>query len=297
MWRSALSVGLCAVLGYVAAQPASACPYCKADAAGLSAAEAAPADDAGAFPVMLSGGFDFASAYYFRGYQQADHGPILQPYLNIFTTKTIQEGLVVSPYISLFNSTHFAANNRMADMSDVMLGTVTNWNGWLIDTRYAFYNMSPLMRTPVHEIGAKVSYDILTPFDSETLKPFAIRPFVGVYGEFIPEEDLSQLFVNLGVEPNWRIEVNGTKIGLGLPTEWGLGGNGYYFDSDGSNAAAGYFATSLTASISLPLPERFGLWYLNTSIQYLRLIADSVQEAGSFENNVCIGKVGLSFVY
>jgi hypothetical protein len=284
-------------MGCVAGSTADACPYCKADAAGLAATEPPPADDAASFPLMYSGGLDFASAYYFRGYLQADHGVIAQPYLNIFTTKTVQEGLVVSPYISLFNSTHFAPNNRMADMSDVMLGAVTMWNGFSIDSRYAYYTMSPLMREPVHELGTKVSYNILAPFEVEPLKPFAVKPFVGVYGEFIPEQDTTQLFVNLGVEPTWRFEVGGTKVGLGLPTEWGLGGNRYYFNSDGSNAALGYFSTSLTASVELPVPERFGLWFLNTSVQYLHLSADSVQAANNNDNDVCIGKIGLSFVY
>lgn len=298
MWKLALLAGLYLAIACGFSMPqAQACPYCKADAAGLAAVDPPPADDAAAFPVMFSGGFDFASSYYFRGYLQADHGLIAQPYLNIFTTKTVQEGLVVSPYISLFNSTHFAPNNRMADMSDVMVGAVTMWNGFAIDSRYAFYTMSPLMRTPVHELGAKVSYDVLKPFESDLLKPFAVKPFVAAYSEIIPEQDTVQLFANVGIEPTWRFEVAKTKIGLGMPTEWGLGGNRYYFNSDGSNAAVGYFATGLTAGIALPVPERFGLWFLNTSVQYLHLTADSVQAANFGTRDVCIGKIGLSFVY
>ncbi|MFO1045504.1 MAG: hypothetical protein U0941_27300 [Planctomycetaceae bacterium] len=274
-----------------------ACPYCKADAAGLATA-APPADDADSFPLMLSGGLDFASAYYFRGYQQADHGPILQPYLNIFTAHTVQEDLVIRPYVSLFHSSHQAANNRMADMSDVMVGAVTNWQGWSIDSRYAYYTMSPLMRTPVHELGAKVSFDVLSlRDDSEAVKPFSIRPFAGVYGELIPEQDTTQLFVNLGVEPSWRLELGGTKIGLGLPIDWGLGGNKYYFNSNGTNAALGYFSTALTASVAIPVPEAYGKWFLNTSVQYLHLAADSTIAASDGVQDLCIGKIGLSFVY
>lgn len=294
-----LLLGLClATICVQEAPTASACPYCKADAAGLAAVEPPPADDASSFPVMYSGGFDFASAYYFRGYLQADHGPILQPYLNIFTMKTVHEDLVIRPYVSMFNSTHFAPNNRMADMSDVMVGAVTNWNGFLIDSRYAYYTMSPLMRTPVHEIGAKVSYDVLSLWEgNDALKPFSLKPFVGVYGEFIPEQGQNQLFANVGFEPNWRFDMLGTKVGLGLPIDWGLGGNGYYFNSDGSNAALGYFSTALTASVAIPVPEQYGKWFLNASVQYLHLAADSVQVAGEGRDDVAIGKIGLSFIY
>jgi hypothetical protein len=292
-------LGLCLamVCGFQTA-PVRACPYCKADAAGLATCEAPPADDAASFPVMFSGGVDFASSYYFRGYLQADHGPIMQPYLNVFTSKTINEDLIIRPYVSLFNSTHFAPNNRMADMSDVMIGTVTSWNGFMLDSRYAYYNMSPLMRTPLHEIGAKVSYDVLNFWEgNDALKPFSLKPFVAAYGEFIPEQGQSQLFANVGFEPTWRFELAKTKVGLGLPIDWGLGGNGYYFNSNGSNAALGYFSTALTASVAIPVPEQYGKWFLNTSIQYLHLVADSVQVAGEGRDNVAIAKIGLSFIF
>lgn len=292
-------LGLCLAITYAAySTRVVACPYCKADASGLASTNAPPADDAASLPVMLSGGLDFTSAYYFRGYLQADHGLIAQPYLNIFTTQTIQEDLVIRPYVSLFNSTHFAPNNRMADMSDVMVGAVTNWNGFMIDSRYAFYTMSPMDRTPVHEIGAKVSYNIFSAWDDiPSLKPFAIRPFIGVYGDYITDQNTVQMFANVGVEPTWRLELGKFKIGLGMPIDWGLGANGYYFNSDGSNAACGYFGSGLTSSVALPVPAACGQWFLNTSVQYLRLTADSTQVAGEGHDNVCIGKIGLSFVY
>ncbi|MBC8116083.1 MAG: hypothetical protein H7062_16975 [Candidatus Saccharimonas sp.] len=304
MGSRVLVVGLCLAVVFGRDMPrAQACPYCKADAAGLAATAPPPADDADSFPVMLSGGLDFASAYYFRGYLQADHGPIVQPYLNIFTAHTVNEDLIVRPYISLFNSTHFASDNRMSDMSDVMVGAVANWNGFLIDSRYAFYTTSPLMRTPVHELGAKVSFDVLSSLedsewnDSELLQHFTLRPFAGVYGDWIEEAGTVQAFVNVGVEPSWRFEVAGTKVGVGLPIDWGLGGNGYYFNNDGSNATLGYFSTALTASVALPVPDGYGQWFLNTSVQYLHLAADSVQTVGNDDNDVCIGKIGMSFVY
>lgn len=275
---------------------ADACPYCKADATGI--ASAAPADDADALPVMISGGLDFASAFYFRGYLQADHGVILQPFLNIFTTRSSTEDLVVRPYVSLFNSSHFGNDNPMADMSDVMLGAVTDWRGFSFDTRYAFYTMSPMMRTPVHEIGTKVSYDVLSHWsDQDFLAPFRLKPFVGVYGDYIQDLGETQMYMNLGVEPTWRLDIAGTRIGLGLPIEWGLGGNGYYQNANGTNTTLGYFSTMLTASVALPVPERFGQWFLNGSVQYLHLVADSVQMAARGNTDAAVGKIGLSFVY
>jgi hypothetical protein len=275
-----------------------ACPYCKADAAGLAATAPPPADDADAFPVMLSGGFDVTSAYYFRGYQQADHGLILQPFLNVFTAHTLEDDVVIRPYVSLFNSTHFAANNRMADMSDVMAGAVATWGGVNVDARYAYYTMNPLMRSNVHELGAKASFDVLSLWhESDVLKPFSLKPFVGLYGELSDENGTEDIFLNVGVEPSWRFDVAGHKIGMSLPLDWGLSADHYFLNSDGSNAPFGYFATALTASASLPVPDGYGQWFLNTSVQYLHLAADSVRAISGGDNDVWIGKIGISFVF
>lgn len=294
-----LALGLCLAALIPQHPPAvRACPYCRADAVGLSALERPPADDAGSLPVMLSGGLDFASAFYFRGYLQADHGPIVQPYLNLFTAHPLNEELVIRPYVSLFHSAHFAENNRMADMSDVMAGSVISSRDWSIDTRYAYYTMSPLMRTPVHELGAKASWNLLSLWDDAgDRQPIGVRPFAGVFGDYITDQQQVQLYANLGIEPSWRFDLAGTKVGLGLPIEWGLGGNRYYFNSDGSNAAYGYFSSTLTASVALPALTNRGQWFLNASVQYLHLAADSVQAAGDGRNDVGIGKIGLSFVY
>jgi hypothetical protein len=278
---------------------AKACPYCKADATGLAATAAPPADDAGAFPVMLSGGFDVPSAYYFRGYLQADHGPIFQPYLNVFTAHTFDEDIVVRPYVSLFHRAQWDSDNRMADMSDVMLGAVASTHGFVVDARYAFYTMNPLMRSHTHELGAKASFDVFSLLDdeSELLKPFSLRPFAGLYGELSDESGTEDGFLNVGLEPSWRFEAKGRKIGVSLPIDWGLSADDYYLNSDGSNAVFGYYSTALTTSVSLPSPLKRGQWFLNTSVQYLHLAADSVRAISGGDNDVWVGKIGMSFVY
>jgi hypothetical protein len=228
------SVCVAILSGLCSSSPATACPYCKADATGLAATAAPPADDAGDFPVMISGGFDVPSAFYFRGYLQADHGPIFQPYLNIFTARTFNEDIVVRPYVALFHSAHWDSDNRMADMSDVMVGAVTTANGLSLDARYAFYTMNPLMRSHVHELGAKASFDVFSLNDDYAfLKPFSLRPFAGLYGELSDENGTDDLFLNVGLEPSWRFEAKGRKFGVSLPIDWGLSADDYYLDSDG----------------------------------------------------------------
>ncbi len=293
MGLRSLLLGTCLALASMAwSIRATACPFCRADATGL----AAPAGEAGEEPaIQFSGGIDTPSAFYFRGYLQANHGPILQPYLNVFTKRAFAEDVIVRPYVSLFHSASPDDANRMESMSDVMLGAVASSQAFSIDARYAYYTMNQLMRSNVHELGFKASYDVLAPrCPCEAASPFSLRPFAGVYVDVFDEEGTEDVFVNLGVEPAWRCELAGWKIGLGLPIDWGLSADGYYFNRDGSNAALGYFSTAATASILLPI-EGHGQWFVNASVQYLHLAADSVRDI-SPDDDLCIGKIGVSFV-
>ncbi len=289
-----LLLGACMLAASLCWLPgAKACPFCRADATGLAAA---PAEAPGhGLPFQVSGGIDLPSAFYFRGYLQADHGPILQPYLNLFKTHALAEELVVRPYVSLFHSANFDPENRMADMSDVMVGGVVSGHAFSLDARYAFFTMNQTMRSDVHELGFKFSYDVVADSGGPP-SAIAVKPFAGVYFDLYDQEGTQNTFINLGLEPSWKCEWAGFKIGLSLPAEWGLGARGYYLNADGANAPFGYFATGPAASVLLPCTG-CGLWFLNASVQYLHLAADSVVQINGGDRDVCIGKIGLSFVY
>ena len=237
-----------------------------------------------------------ASAFYFRGYEQADRGPVIQPYLNVFGQSHFGEDVVLRPYVALFHSAHPADGNNMADMSDVMLGLAGESGRWRIDARYAWYTMNPLMRGDVHELGARASFDLLAPDGDDGPAPLRLRPFAGAYAEVGDENGTEEVFLNAGLEPFWQVEAAGHTIGVGLPLEWGLSPDGYYFDRDGSDATFGYFSAALTTSVAIPTAERHGQWFLNTSVQYLHLEADSVRMM-SGGDDAWVGKVGVSFVY
>jgi hypothetical protein len=265
--------------------------------AGL-AATAPPPAEAGAFPLLLSGGIDTASAFYFRGYEQADRGLILQPYLNFFTSHPLDGGIIVRPYVSLFHSAHEDSRNRMSDMSDVMLGAVTSFGGLAVDARYAWYTMNPLMRSDVHELGLKVSFDALAPpMASPDQDTFGLRPFAGIYAEVSDQNDSEDVYVNLGLEPTCRLSVLGQRLGLSLPIEAGLTTDRYYFDTEGGHETLGYWSGAFTGTLALRQRDGCGQWFLNTSLQYVHLVADSVRAASGGERDVWIGKVGLSFVF
>jgi hypothetical protein len=276
-----------------------ACPYCKVAAAGLAENESAANDQSETdFPLRLSGGVDYATRYYFRGYLQGDGGLIVQPYANVFTVCEKWEGVIVRPYVSGFHSSHYGDDQPMREMSDVMAGATMTADGWYVDARYAFYNMAPEMRGTVHELGAKVSYDVLS-FLSTCCSscPFGLRPSAGVYGELYDEVGTEDIYAELGIEGSWRGEILGRPVGFSLPLLWGLSADEYFLDAGGDNATLGYFSAGVGASVPLRELPGNGEWFLNMSLTYLHLFADNLIVINKGNDDGFVAKVGVSFVF
>jgi hypothetical protein len=205
---------------------------------------------------------------------------------------------VVSPYVALFHSSHFGDDNPMREMSDVMLGSVTRWQSLVVDARYTYYNTSPVMRGAVHELGVRASVDALASWQ-QTGQPctFGLRPYAGLYGDISDEQGTEDVYLETGLEPSGRFEVAGSKVGVSAPLFFGLSVDDYYFDSNGDNAFLGYFSAGVTASVALPVPDRWGEWFLNASFQYLHLFADNLAAINDGDREVFIGKVGIGLAF
>lgn len=296
MRQGLLTIGICFMSLCGSWLPhAVGCPYCRVGAAGVAEESEASADG---WPLKVSGGLDFASSYFFRGYLQADHGLIMQESLNLFTVCPCGEGVIVRPYVSFFNSSHFGSGNPMSGMADAMVGATATWHGLIVDARYAYYNTNPTMFSNVHEVGAKASFDVLTLFETNEIPDsFSLRPFAGIYGKVFDEKGTENAYLDIGFEPAWRFEWAGQKVGVALPLDWGLGVDGYYLNSNGGNTTLGYFSTALTATMSLPKRAHCGDWFLNASVQYLHLTADNLVSINHGNRDAVIGKVGLAFVF
>ncbi len=295
MRQGALILALsCTLLSVFLRSEIAACPYCRVATAGV--AEQSEAADG--WPLKLSGGLDFASSYFFRGYLQADQGLIMQESLNLFTVCPFGEDVIVRPYVSFFNSSHFGDNNPMSGMTDAMAGATTSWHGLVVDARYAYYNTNPTMSSNVHELGAKASFDLLSLWsDDGTPRSWSLRPFAGFYDELSDENGTQNAYLDIGLEPSWRFELAGRKAGIALPVDWGLGIDDYYLNSNGDNTTLGYFSVAANGTLSLPVPESLGVWFFNASIQYLHLYADNLQTINHGDRDAVIGKLGLSFVF
>ena len=299
MRQGLLTIGFCLTSLCGSWMPSAfGCPYCRVGAAGVAEESETSAATADGWQLKLSGGLDFASSYFFRGYLQADHGLIMQESLNLFTVCPCGEGAIVRPYVSFFNSSHFGSGNPMSGMLDTMVGATTTWHSLIVDARYAYYNTNPTMFSNVHELGARASFDVLSLFETNEMpNSVSLRPFAGIYGKVSDEKGTENVYFDIGLEPSWRFDLAGQKVGVALPLDWGLGANDYYLNSSGGNTTLGYFSAALTASVSLPAPAHCGDWFLNASVQYLHLSADNLVTLNHGDRDACVGKIGLAFVF
>jgi hypothetical protein len=103
-------------------------------------------------------------------------------------------------------------------------------------------------------------------------------------------------YVELGLEPSFRVRAGDTPVGLSFPVVLGLGAGDYYQEAGGDNDPLGYVQAGVQATVPLPMPGD-GKWYLSASVSYLHLFADSLQFANYGGEDEVIGTVGLSFAY
>jgi hypothetical protein len=315
-WFAALALwGLVAV---AAGGSAAACPYCRIAAANMAADDAAAAqagpqnggEAAGecsccregqpcaAGPTwIITGGLDYTSSYYRRGYLQDDSGLILQPFLTGGCCLNPGAPVLVQPYVTSWNSFGLPdLDDPMATMVEGMGGVFLTWDRLSFDANYAVYDSSPVdPESWIQEAGFKASYD-LGP-DCPSLgagHPFTLRPSVGLVWETFDESGAEDAYWELGLEPAWRLPCGCRRVAVALPLVAGFNADGYYFDSAGAEESLGYLAAGLAVSLALPQPTCGAHWYLSASVQYMRLVADNLVQINGGADAI-VAKVGLGF--
>jgi hypothetical protein len=249
--------------------------------------------------LTLSGGIDYTTAYFFRGYNQEDTGLILQPYVTITAAVASNDNFTLNAYVGTWNSFHekktaTSGTNSSWFESDLYGGLDFVVGKFTVGAVYTFYTYPNGAFETIQEIGFKVAYD-----DTEVLKNaglnFALKPYVGVYIETDDGNGTEDTYAEIGVAPAFSV---GNGITLTVPLTLGLSLDDYYLDDGGDNETFGYGAIGAFASLPLGEAGRFGAWTLTGGVQYIYLFADSAEAANDGgENDEILGKVGVSFTY
>ena len=254
--------------------------------------------------LTLTGGLDWTTAYFFRGYNQEDTGLILQPYATITAALVSNDNFTLNGYVGTWNSFHdkktAASGNGNSSWyeSDLFGGLDFVFGKFTIGTVYTFYTYPNGAFHTIQEIGFKVAYDD-TDFMKDKGIGFGLKPYAAVYFETDDGNGTEDSYLEFGITPSFGVgNVAGKPVTIAVPVVLGCSIDDYYLDSSGDNEFFGYGSVGLFASIPLGETGKFGTWTLTGGVQFIELFADSaeiVNDGG--KSNEFLGKVGVSFAY
>ena len=246
--------------------------------------------------LSISGGVDFWSAYYFRGYLQEDQGLIAQPWATVGVSLVDSDDFTLSGYVGIWNSVHSEqtlsdGQNDLWYESDIYAGLSAGFGPFTLGAIYTIYTYPGGAFDIIKEVGVTFAYD-----DTGLGLPIQFKPYVGAYFETKDSNGTQDSYLEVGIAPGIS-EVGGSPISLTFPIKAGMSIEDYYLDSDGDDTFFGYTQVGVVASLPLPLPAKYGSWSLNAGVHWLHLCADSVQSANDDDEDEILGSVGVSFSY
>ena len=254
--------------------------------------------------LTLTGGVDYTTAYFFRGYNQEDIGAIIQPYATVTAAICSNDNYTLNGYVGIWNSWHeektLASGSGPSSWyeSDIFGGLDLVMGKLTLGTVYTFYTYPGGAFETIQEIGFKVAYDD-TDFMKDKGVDFALKPYAAVYFETGDDNGTEDSYLELGIAPSFGVgSIQGKPVTLAIPVVLGLSIDDYYLDSDGDNELLGYASVGAFASIPLGEAGKYGAWTLTGGIQYIQLFADSVEVVNDNGTDYeLLGKVGVSFAY
>jgi hypothetical protein len=272
------------------------------DATTVPAADEPPDYNTGA--LTLTGGVDWTTAYFFRGYNQEDTGAIFQPYATVTAALVSNDNFTLNGYVGTWNSYHSkktlssGSGNSGWYESDVFGGLDFVFGKITLGTVYTFYTYPNGAFHTIQEIGFKVAYDD-TDFMKNNGIDFALKPYAAVYFETDDANGSEDSYLEFGIAPTLGLgSIGGNPLTLSVPVVLGCSIDDYYLDSGGDNEFFGYASIGGFVSIPIGAPSKYGTWTLTGGIQYIYLMADSAEVANDGgENYELLGKVGVSFAY
>jgi hypothetical protein len=288
-------------------------------------------------PLSLTGGINFTTAYFHRGYLQEDQGVIAQPYLTAGYTVVRDDDFTITPYVGVWSSFHdehtFNDGSYDAWYECQLIGGVVFARGpAFIDAQYKLYTYPNGASSQIEEVSVKASADVLQlarradhPGDVVLLVWAQVAKEISNHNDPAGESVSSAVaprhspllhqggaagatadafdtsgqgtYMELGVEPSFKTRIGKTPVGLAFPVVLGTSLDGYYTQPGGSNDFLGYVSAGVEVTVPLPVPERFGAWYLSGTFTYLDLLADSAKFANYGQEHEFIGTIGISFLH
>jgi hypothetical protein len=224
--------------------------------------------------ISLSGGFDFVTAYVFRGIMQERDGLIWQPYLtvtgNLYSVEDYdlgRDGPVSS--FSLFGGTWNSLQSAQTGASDNnKVFYETDWYGGanvglfnkaVAGVSYVAYTSPSNAFDTTQEVDLNLSLD-----DSDWLGAFALYPSAVFAYEMVGKAlgTESGSYFQFGIRPTWEaIKSETYPVTLAFPIVTGISLNDYYETNGHNDETWGFTSFGLVGSVPLAfMGENYGSW-------------------------------------
>jgi len=249
--------------------------------------------------VAVTAGFDFLTAYMFRGIYQEDSGVIVPPFVDLGVTVYEGDGALKNVTVNggNWNSLHSGPSGNSgqgnawyeADYYGSVSFTIGKWTPGALYTAYTSPN--DVFNT-VHEVAAVLSYD-----DSES--PFPLSPSVTLAFEAKGQADGGDsqgTYLELGIAPELAlVDAPRYPLTLSVPVTLGMSLKDYYEGPTGSNRF-GYFDVGAVASVPLAFLNGKTSWEVHGGINVMWL-GDNLRLFNDGDRVKPVGIIGLSVSY
>ena len=200
---SAIGAAACFAPG-AAAQEVADNPQYRSNRPYQSDVEAAQQKES---PFHVTGGVDVRDQYFFRGYNQASSGVILQPYFDLLYTVYQRGDFAVTPHAGAwfsFTEEKGPETPKNWQEFDALVGVAVDWHQFTIDFQWQMFDSPNEAFERSEEIGVDISYD-----DSALWPRGAIlaglNPSVAFFHEYYDKNDYeSDAWFVIGLEPELR---------------------------------------------------------------------------------------------
>jgi len=249
--------------------------------------------------VTTTAGFDFASAYMFRGIYQEDSGVIVPPFADVGVLLYQGDGALSSVNVNggIWNSLHSGPSGNSgkgspwyeADYYGAVTFTFGKWKPGALFTSYTSPNDA--FRS-VHELAAVLAYD-------DSASPFPLSPKVTLAFELDGQADggaKQGTYLELGIRPALKaIDHPRYPLTIAIPVKVGLSVKDYYEGPTGSNNF-GYFDTGVIASVPLAFIPGPTAWEVHGGVDFL-FLGDNLRLLNRSDRVKPVGILGLSVTY
>jgi hypothetical protein len=146
------------------------------------------------------------------------------------------------------------------------------------------------------EAGGKFTFDAAWLWNHAPDRPFSLFVGASAFAEVKDDNGDLETIVEPFIEPTWRTSIGSRALTLALPITAGIGPDGYYRNTANQDESLGYVSAALRMTLQLNSGSEHGRWFLNSTLTYTHLLADSAIFANGGDDHAVYASIGIGVI-